>query len=105
MTQLHHLVLCPRGHEQYLTVAAQYAVHHADKDDDTPVVIVLAVKNEGLEGSIGITLGLGYIGHDVFKNGFDIDAVFGAYLGCILCRQTDDLLNLVLDALGVCCGR
>ena len=101
MTQLHHLILCACGHEQYFTVAAQYAVHHADKDDDAPVVIVLAVKDKSLEGSIGIALGLGHIGHDIFKHRLNIDAVFGAYLRCVLCGQADYLLNFVFDALGV----
>ena len=38
---------------------------------------------------------------DIVQHRVNIDARFGADLGCVLCGETDDLLDLVLDALRV----
>ena len=48
VSHLHHLVFGAGGHEQHLAVFADGAVHKAHEHDDAPVIVILAVKNQGL---------------------------------------------------------
>ncbi len=105
MPQFHNLVFRAGGHEQDLVLASQSPVDHAHEDDDTAVIVILAVENKGLEGRLGIAGGCGDLCHDVLKHGVNVDAGLGGDLRRVLGRNTDDLLDLLLDALRVCRGQ
>ena len=101
MPDLEHLIACAGGLQKHLGVLAHLAVNKTHKDNDATVAVVNAVEDERLQGSIGVALGGWDIFYDIVKHGLDIDAVFGAYLGRIHGENADDILNLMLDPLGV----
>ena len=101
MSHLHHLISGAGGHEQHLAVFADGAVHKAHEHDDAPVIVILAVKNQGLQGRVGITGRGGDVLHDIVQHRVDVDARLGADLRRVLGRDADDLLDLVLHPLRV----
>ena len=101
MTHLHHLVSGAGGHEKDLAVPPDASVHQAKKDDDAPVVVILAVEDQGLQGRIGIAGGRRDVRHDILQHGVDVDACLGGDLRGVLGGNADDLLDLILHPLGL----
>ena len=71
----------------------------AGVDDDAPVGIVLAVKNQGLQGCFPVAGGGGYIPDDHFQHGVNVDAVFRGDFRGILSGDANDVLNFRFDLL------
>ena len=103
--QLHDLVLCAGGHEQYLILAVQHAVHHAHENDDAAVVVVLAVEYQRLERCVRVARRRRDVPDDIVQHRVDVQADLRAYLRRILRGDADYLLDLVLDALRVGGGK
>ena len=101
MPHLHHLASGAGGHQQHLLLPADAAVKQAHKDDDAAVVVVLAVENQRLERGGGIAGRGGDVRHNVLQHGLDVQTRLGGNFRRVLRGQTDDLLDLVLDALGI----
>ena len=101
MPDLEHLIACAGGLQQHLRVLTHLAVNKAHEHDDAAVAIIYTIKDERFQGRIGVTAGGGDIIHDIVKHGLDVDAVFCADFGRIHGGNADDILDLVLDPLGV----
>ena len=93
---LHHLVGGPRGHHPDVHSGPDGALLDPGVDDDSPVSVILAVEDQGLEGGLPVPLGGGDILHDHFQHRMDVDAVFGGDLRSILRGNADDVLHLGL---------
>ena len=91
----------PRGHHLDLHPGADGALHDPEIDDDPPVGVILAVKDQGLEGGLRIALGRGNVVDDVLQHRVDVEPHLGRDLGRVHGGQADDVLDLMLDLLGV----
>ena len=80
-------VLGPGGHHPDIHPLFQGAFHDAEVDDDAHIGVVLAVKDQGLQGRIGIALGGGDVLDDVLQHRGDIDALLGGDLRGVLGRE------------------
>ncbi len=101
MAHLHHLVFRAGRHEQDLAVPADAPVDEAHEDDDAPVVVILAVKDQRLQRRLRIPGGGRDVLHDIVQNRVDVDARLGGDLRRVLGGDADDLLDLVLHPLGL----
>ena len=77
------------------------ALLQAHIDDDAAVGVVIAVENERLKRRVRVALRAGEVLHDVLEHRVDVDALLGGDLGRILGGDGQNVLDLLLDALGV----
>ena len=76
------------------------AVHDADHDDDAEVGVIPAVDQHGLEGRVAVALGGGKAGDDGLQHVGDAEAGLGGDRDGVGGVEADDVLDLLLDALG-----
>ena len=69
------------------------------------VVVILAVEDQRLQRSLGITRRGRNIRNDVFQYRVDVDPRLRADFWCVLRRDPDDLLDFVLDPLRIRCRK
>ena len=91
---LHYLVHRPSGHHLHIHTGPDGPLLHPKVDDDAPVGVVLAVKNQCLEGCGPVAGGGRDVGNNPLQNGVDVDPVFCGNLRRILRRDANDVLNL-----------
>ena len=101
MAALHHLVDRAGGHHLHLLARPDAALHQPHVDNDTPVAVILAVKDQRFERRLRIACGRGYVFHDVLQHGVDVDPHLGGDLRCVQGGQADDILHLLLGPGGV----
>ena len=98
---LEHLERRARGHHLDLHAGLQGALLQAHVDDDTAVSVVIAVENERLQRGVRVALRAGEMLHDVLEHGLDVDALLGGNFRRVLGGDRQNVLDLLLDALGV----
>ena len=95
------VILGPGGHHPDLHSLLQGALHDAEIDDDAHIGVVLAVEDQGLQGSLGISLGCRDVPNNILQHCGDVDALLGRDLRSVLGREGQDIFHLVLHPLGV----
>ena len=105
MTAFHNFVDGSGGHHTYFHVLADAAVKHTDKNNNTAVTVVLAVKNQSFQRCSLISGRSRHVRHDIIQHGFNIQADLRADFRCILGGDSDNLFNLILHSLRVGCGQ
>ena len=101
VADLHQAVLRAGGHHPHPLVQGEGALHHPEIDHHPPVGVVLAVKDQGLEGGLGVPLGGGDVVDDVLQHRLDVGAHLGGDLRGLGGLQADDVLHLLLGQGGV----
>ena len=102
---LDDLVDCTRRHHLDIHPGLYHAVYHAHVDNRAAIGVVLAVKDQALQGSFAVALWGGNVVYDHLEHGVDVDPVFGRDLGCVHRWKANHVLNFVLDLLGPCRGQ
>ena len=77
------------------------ALLQAHVDDDAAVGVVIAVEDQRLKRRVRVALRAGKVLHDVLEHRVDVDALLGGDFGRILGGDGQNVLDLLLDALGV----
>ena len=98
---LQHLVLRPAGHHPDWHSLFQRPVHDPEVDDNPLVGVVVAVKDEGPQGGVGVSGGGGHMLHHVLQHGGDVKPHLRGDLRRVQCRDPDNILDLMLDPLRV----
>ena len=62
--------------------------------DNAAVCVIVGVENQCAQRHVRVALRCGNIRYDFLHNGFDVEARFRADARRVLCRNTDDVLNL-----------
>ena len=70
-------------------------------DDDAEVGVVPAIDQQRLQRRVGVAGGRGQAVDDGFQHAFDVEAGFGRDLDGFGGVEADDVLDLLLDALGL----
>ena len=99
---LKHLKFGTGGHHFDLHARADLAVKQAHVNDNALVRVVLAVEHERTQRRIRIALRRRNIGYDTLEHLVNVDIHFCGNFGRVLCRNADDILDLLLDARRVC---
>ena len=99
---LKHLKFCTGGHHFDLHARADLTVKQTHVNDNALVRVVLAVEHECAQRRICIALRRRNISDDTLEHLMNIDIHFCGNFGRILCRNADDILDLLLDTRRVC---
>ena len=105
MADLENAVFCAGRVQQHLGALGDAAVKNAHENDNAAVAVILAVEDKSLERRVYVARRRRNVCDDILENGFDVYAVFRAYLRRVLRGDADYLLDLVLDALRVGGGK
>ena len=89
------------GHHADFLAALDAAVFHADQDDDAEVLVVPAIHQEGLERGVGVAGGRREAGDQGLQHAFDVQAGFGGDHDGVVGGKADDVLDLLLDLVGL----
>ena len=74
-------------------------------DDNALVAVVVAVENQRAQRSVNIASGSRNIGDDFFEHGVDVDTCLCRNLRSVLGRNSDNVLNLGDNPLGIGAGQ
>ena len=99
---LKYLKFSTGGHHFDLHARADLTVKQAHVNDNALVRVVLAVEHECAQRRIRIALRRRNIGYDALEHLVNVDIHFCGNFGRVLCRNADDILDLLLDARRVC---
>ena len=92
----HHLVFRSGGHHFDVHAGLHRALLYPGVDDDATIRVVLAVKNQGLEGAVPVPRRSRHVPDDHFQHGMNVNAVFGRDFRGLLGGDADDVLNFRL---------
>ena len=90
-----------RSHHADAVALAEDAVDDADEDDDAEVGVVPAVDQHGLERRVAVALGGGQAGDDGLEHVGDAEAGLGGDEDGVGGVDADDVLDLLLHAVGL----
>ena len=96
-THLHHLINRAGGHHFNIHAGLDGALLDPGVDDDTPVRIILAVKNQCLQRRFPVAGGSGNVFDNHFQHAVNIDAILGGDFRGILGGDADNVLHLGFD--------
>ena len=101
MADLENAVFCAGRVQQHLGALGDAAVKNAHENDNAAVAVILAVEDKSLERRVYVARRRRNVCDDILENGFDVYAVFRAYLRRVHGEDADDILDLVLYALRI----
>ena len=101
VANLENAVFCAGRVQQHFGALGDAAVKNAHENDNAAVAVILTVEDKRLERRIYVARRRRNICDDILENGFDVYAVFRAYLRRVHGEDADDILDLVLYALRI----
>ena len=103
--ELLHLVRPAARHEAHLHAGLEPPVHHVDEDHDAAVLVEPGVEDEAAEGAVGVALRGRDPLDDRLEDLVDPDAHLGRGRDRARGVDPDDVLDLLLGALGLGAGQ
>ena len=90
----HHGELTAHRHHADGVAGVHRSLFNTHIRDNAAVCVIVGVENQCAQRHVRVALRCGNIRHDFLHNGFDVEARFRADARRVLCRNTDDVLNL-----------
>ena len=101
ITTFQHFIFSAGGHHLHLHTGGECTLHDPEIDNDAPVGVILAVKDQGPQRRLGIPLGSRHILHNILQHRRNVQSHLGRDLRCIQRRNADDILDLPFDPLRI----
>ena len=105
MPDLHQLELRAGVHQTNRVAGLYAALKHADVDDNALVAVIDRVKYQRLQRQVGVAGGRGNVLHHALQHVLDADAHLGGHARRLHAGQTDDVLDLLGNRVGVGAGQ
>ena len=105
ISYLHHLFPGSGSHHTDIGTFLYRTLHDTAENDNPLVGVIQGIKDQSLQGRLRVSLGGGNLRHHLFQHLINTDAVFRRDQRGVLGLNTDHILNLLDDPLGLCAGQ